>query len=843
MSDCNETSRTGGDLSELPIQRALPALRTALAGHASAVLTAPPGSGKTTGVPLALLDAPWLAGRRILLLEPRRMAARAACWRLADLLGEPAGRTVGFHMRLERCFTRETRILVLTEGLLTRRLLADPELADVGLVIFDEFHERSLHADFGLALALDVQRALRPDLRLLVMSATLDAAPVARYLGGPAVPVVSAEGRQYPVETRYVPRPARERIADATAAGIRRALAEQGGSVLAFLPGEGEIRATAEVLSAAMEPGTVVMPLYAALPKADQEAALRPAPAGRRKVVLATSIAESSLTIEGISAVVDSGWARVSRFSSATGMSRLETVRITRDRADQRRGRAGRLGPGVCYRLGTASDDAQRDPFLPPELLSADLAPVVLQMADWGCATPDALTWLTPPPLAAWDQAVVLLHALEALDAAGRITAHGRRMVRLGMHPRLAHALIGAAATGDDETVDTACLLAAVLAEGGVVGGRHSSNIAHVIGEVESPRGGVPAPVRSRIRTLADTWRRALDAPPPPSAGGVSLGVLLAWAYPDRIGVRRRQADEAGRYRLSGGRGVRLQPGDPLSVHDWICVAEVDDTDADATVRLAAPLTRQEVETHFAGQIRTETVLAWQARSRSVEACSRDCLGAIVLRERPLADPDPDAVRRALCAGIRQEGLDRLGWTPAARNLQARVQTVAAAMPESGFPDCSDAALIDRLEDWLGPLLTGMRRLDEAAAVDVQAALTAWLGGAIRRLDALAPTHMAVPSGSRIRIDYTGAQPAASVRIQEVFGLTRTPSIAGGRVPVLLNLLSPASRPVQITADLESFWRNGYAEVRKDLRGRYPRHHWPDDPTTAVATRRLRPPG
>ena len=828
-------------LPDLPVAAALPRLRTALRDHRAAVLTAPPGSGKTTVVPLALLGEDWLAGKRILMLEPRRMAARAASWRMADLLGEASGATVGHHMRLERCFGRDTRIIVLTEGLLSRRIAADPELADAGLLVFDEFHERSVNADFGLALALDVQRNLRPDLRILVMSATLDASPVARHLGD--APVVSAEGRMFPVETVFAPRPKAERIAERTAAIVRRALAEQPGSVLAFLPGEGEIRAAAEILGGAASPGTDLVPLYAALPKGEQDAALRPSPPGRRKVVLATSIAESSLTIDGIAAVVDSGCARVSRFSHATGMSRLETVAIARDRADQRRGRAGRLGPGVCYRIWSEEEDARLDAASLPEILTADLAPLALQTADWSSSAADSLPWLTPPPASTWRQALDLLTGLQALDSAGRITPRGRRMARLGTHPRLAHAMIEAAACGDAESRRNACLLAAILSEGPAAGARLSSNIAHLLGEIETPRGAIAPAVRQRIRELAASWNRELDglavaesAPRP-----LSVGLLLAWAYPDRIGLGRKLADDAGRYLLSGGRGAKLRPGDPLAASDWICVAEIDDRDADATIRLAAPIAQAEVERHFSHLFHTVAAIAWNARAKRVEAAEREMFGDVQVRERPLKDPDDAAILACLCDGIRQEGVERLNWTDGARNLQARIRVVAAAMPEEALPDVSDEALAATLERWIGPSLYGMRSLAQAADVDLTSALLGLLGPAARRLDALAPTHLRVPSGSNIRIDYTEAQPAAAVRIQEVFGMMRTPSVAGGRVRVLLKLLSPAQRPVQITADLESFWKNGYPEVRKDLRGRYPRHYWPEDPSQAEPTRRVRP--
>ncbi len=822
-------------LPNLPVTSALPRLKAALADGNSAVLTAPPGSGKTTVVPLALLEEPWLAGKRILMLEPRRMAARAAAWRMSDILGEPSGKTVGHHIRLERNFSRDTQIVVLTEGILARQILSDPELSDTGLLIFDEFHERSINADFGLALALDVQRSIRPDMRILVMSATLDATAVARHLAHGGAPVVSAEGRMYPVETIFVPRPAEERVSDRTAATVRRALREHPGSILAFLPGEGEIRATAESLWQSADSATDIAPLYAALPKAEQDAALAPSPPGRRKVVLATSIAESSLTIEGISAVVDSGAVRVSRFSHATGMSRLETVRITRDRADQRRGRAGRLGPGTCYRIWSEDEDRALDPSSPPEILTADLADVVLQCADWGSSTPDSLPWLTPPPANTWKQAVELLRALDALDSQGSITPHGRLMTRLGAHPRLAHSMISAA----DET---ACTLAAAISEAGNSGFRISSNAEHLVAAAEGENGTLPKPVRKRIRDLASAWRsqlRQIVAESTPRHE--SIGIMLAWAYPDRIGYRRKNADDPGRYLLSGGRGAKLPANDPLGVTDWIAIADIDDKDADATIRLAAPLSSADVERHFSHMFHSKEIMEWNSRSKSIDATNREFFGEIPVRDRPLKDPDPEALLKCLCGGIRRESIERLNWTPAARNLQARILTVALAMPEEGLPDVSDEALAATLEQWLGPYLNGKTTLAQASAVDLVHPLQAMLGAAARRLDSLAPSQLTVPSGSNIKINYTGDQPAASVRIQEVFGMMETPRVAGGRIPILLKLLSPAQRPVQVTSDLASFWKNGYPEVRKDLRGRYPKHYWPEDPTQATATRRVRP--
>ena len=843
-------------VSRLPVAEALPELRRALASGTAAALVAPPGSGKTTTVPLALLAEPWLAGRTILLLEPRRMAARAAAWRMSDLAGDAPGGLVGYHIRLERKSSRATRVLVLTEGLLSRRILSDPELADVGLVIFDEFHERSLHADFGLALALDVQRSLRPDLRLLVMSATLDAGAIARHLGG--APVVRAEGRMFPVETAFLAFPQEPRIGAKTALGVRRALAEHAGSVLAFLPGEGEIRSCAEILSAphALPPDVDLRPLYAALPRAEQDAALRPSPPGRRKVVLATSIAESSLTIEGVSSVVDSGWARISRFSPDTGMSHLETVRITRDRADQRRGRAGRLGPGFCYRLWDEGEDRRLAPTAPPEILVADLAAAALACADWGSSAPDAVPWPTPPPVAAWRGALALLRDLRALDSEGRITPHGRDLALLGAHPRLAHMMLAAAAAASagaragsscGAALREACLLAAALSENLPASARPSSNAEHLVRDLVEGDGAVPPAARARIKELAKAWERQIGEAHPAgdaAAASPSTGVLLAFAYPDRLARRRRTARDEGRYLTVGGRGAKLAPGDGLARHEWIVVADIDDADADGAVRLAAPIAAEDVGRLFGDRTATDRVLEWNARAERVDAVEREKIGAIPLRERPLRDPDPEEVLACLCRGVRAAGIGRLGWTDAARALQARAAFARRHAPDEGVPDLSDDALAAELESWLGPRLYGMQTLAQAAGADLHAALLDRLGpAAARRLDELAPTHLTVATGSRIRIDYAGDEPTASVRLQECFGMSTTPRIAGGRVPVRLQLLSPAHRPVQVTSDLLSFWREGYPLVRKELRGRYPRHVWPEDPATAPATRRAKPRG
>jgi len=823
--------QTDAHLPDLPVSQILPQLRRALACGCNAVLTAPPGSGKTSLVPLALLHEPWLTGRRILMLEPRRVAARAAGWRMADLLGETVGSTVGYHMRLERRESSATRILVLTEGLLSRRLLEQPDLPDVGLIIFDEFHERSLQADLAMALARDIQQGLRPDLRLLVMSATLAADELCQKLQ--PCSHLAAEGRLFPVTTRFVPAPASEALPRQVARTAVMALRSGQQGVLAFLPGEGEIRSTAARLAEMPElPADVELhSLYAALSKAEQDAALRPAPAGRRKLVLATSIAESSLTIDGITSVIDSGWMRVARFSPASGMERLETLRITRDRADQRRGRAGRLGPGVCYRLWDETLDRLLAPAAVPEILEADLAPTVLLVADWGVAQRDGLPWITPPPAAAWEQAVTLLQQLGALDQSGQITTRGRRMSRLPLHPRLAHMILQAVPQG---LAREACLIAATLSERVASGTGRAGRTTSLEERVAMVRSGghraAAALARSWLRLFPQQKQTAAaDAEADPD--DFTTARLLALAFPERIARRRGGGDDL-RYLLASGRGGKLPQGDPLGNFEWIVAAELDDADSDATIRLAAPLSAADIEKLFAPQITRQTSVSWERRSRRVVTNQTEQLGAIVLRERPLTATDPAAIMRCLCDGIRQEGLERLDWNNSATQLRARLAFLFRTLPESGWPDVSDAALAAQLEDWLGPRLSGCRSLEEAARVDLTSALHDWLDYRLaRELAQLAPTHFTLPRGLRLRLDYTAGEiPVLALRIQEAFGLRETPRIAGGRVPLLLHLLSPARRPVQVTGDLASFWRNGYAAVRKDLRGRYPKHDWPETP-------------
>lgn len=826
----------------LPIEPVLPALREGLRSTGAAVLVAPPGAGKTTRVPLALLDEPWLAGGRILMLEPRRLAARAASRYMAGSLGEPVGGTVGYRVRMDTRVGPRTRVEVITEGVLTRLLQADPSLAGAGLVIFDEFHARSLHADLGLALCLQSRAILREDLRLLVMSATLDAAPVAALLG--EAPVVVSAGRSYPVETRWLDRRPDGRLEHLVARSVHRALAGSPGDLLVFLPGAGEIRRVAAELAAPdLGPGVQVAPLYGNLPQEDQDRAIAPSPPGRRKVVLATSIAETSLTVAGVQVVIDSGLMRVPRFSPRTGMTRLETVTVSRASADQRCGRAGRLGPGICHRLWTAADDRHLPPRSTPEILEADLAPLALELAAWGVADPADLNWLDPPPAAALAQARALLAQLGALDPGGRITPHGRRMAELGLHPRLAHMALAAVPLGHG---GLACDLAVLLGERDIFrrdGGlapeadlRLRAEVLRGAGDGAPGHAVDPAAVR-RLRAEANQLRRELGLGPDRAGDLDACGLLLAFAYPDRIAQRR----PGGRFLLRSGRGAAFGAPQHLAEAPYLVAADLDDQGAESRIYLAAPVDPGDLEQHLGGQITDEAMIAWDGAAGAVRARRRRRLGALVLREAPLPDPDPARMAGALVQGVISEGLDILPWTRAARQLQQRLLFLHRRGP--GWPDVTDAALLAGLDGWLAPHLYGLKRREDLQRLDLAGILAGMLSREQRReLETLAPTHMAVPSGSRIPIDYSDpAAPALAVRLQELFGLAETPRIARGQVPLTLHLLSPAHRPVQVTQDLASFWRSAYFEVRKDLRGRYPKHPWPDDPLTAAPAKRARP--
>ncbi len=887
-------------LPDLPIRTVLEPLRQALAAHTAAVLIAPPGAGKTTVVPLALRQTAWLGDNKIVMLEPRRLATRAAAQRMASLLGEEVGETVGYRIRRDTRVGSETRIEVVTEGILTRMLQSDPALDNVGLVVFDEFHERSVHADLGLALALQAKRLFRNDLRLLVMSATLDAAPVAALLAD--APVIEAWGRAHPVQTRYRERSVDGRIEPLVAAQVARILRETcpnedlgdnspsgknpsgsahptGGDILVFLPGAGEIARTAERLDTIGLPGSVdVYPLFGRLSRQQQDAAIAPSPKGRRKVVLATAIAQTSLTIEGVRVVIDSGLMRVPRFNPGTGMTGLETLRVTADVADQRRGRAGRTAPGVCYRMWTESEQRGLVPQLRPEIFEADLASLMLELALWG-AEPQELTWPDPPPAPAAQQARELLRELDAVSADGTITEQGRQMAGLGLHPRLARMLVGAR---DMKLGPLACDLAALLSERGVLHRDTGAADADLRLQVEAlrrarrdgARGAAPRDHRlhrGRLRRAleeARTLRRALGssgaACMPGSPGEDTeersgedtgersgadtverTGELLALAYPDRIGRRRAHPTnlhQGARYLLRNGRGAELTGGQGLARYEWIVASDLEDRGRDARIYQAAPIELPHIEALFAAQIEEVDDVTWNAETERVEATRRRQLGALVLAEKPLGNVDAGLIVAALLEGVRASGLRVLPWNKKTSQLLERLRFMHHADANT-WPDVSEKALINSLPDWLGPFLSGMRRLDDLSRLDLAEVLWTHIGWQHREaLEAMAPTHLEVPSGSRIPLDYADPRaPALAVRLQEVFGWSETPRIGGGRVPVTLRLLSPAQRPVQVTADLASFWSDTYFEVKKDLKGRYPKHYWPDDPLSAKATRRVRP--
>lgn len=853
----------GAHLSGLPIDAALPALRRALETHGAAVLEAPPGAGKSTVVPLALLGETWALGKRLLVLEPRRLAARAIAQRMAQTLGERAGVTVGYRMRLDTCVSRATRIEVVTEGVLTRMLQEDPALEGVAALIFDEFHERSLQADLGLALSLEARAQLSPHLKLLVMSATLEGAAVAQLLGD--APVVVSHGKLFPVETRYAgrgppPLPAAATAGDSpekiTARLALRALREESGDVLVFLPGAREIRRVRELLEAeALGRGVRVLPLYGELTGGEQDAALAPAAAGTRKVVLATNIAETSLTLPGVRVVVDSGLERRSLFDPATGMSALVTRRISRASAAQRQGRAGRQAPGVCYRAWSEGAHSSLAPFTPPEILEADLTPLALELARWGAHDAPALSWLNAPPAAMLAAARELLARLGALDGNGRITAHGRDMARLGVHPRLAHLLLRARDLGWE---GLGAQLAALLSERDLLRGAAAAEDADIRTRLELVRGeGAPAAADraalERLRRAArDLERQLADLPAAGRAPrrarrrdgpgtDTDAGLLLGCAYPDRIGRRRGAA--GGAFTLANGRGAAFASAQPLARREFIVALDLDDRDRDARIRLAAPLERATLLEEFAGRIRRVDSIAWGSREQAVIARRSLELDALVLEEQPLTDADAGALRAAMLTGIRELGLEALPWSREARDLQARIELLrAAGGGDPPWPAVTDEALAARLEEWLAPWLDGVTRREQLARVPLEQTLRALLSYEQQRaLDERAPVQLLMPSGSRIRVDYQGEDaPAVAVRLQEVFGLAVTPRIDRGRLPVTFRLLSPAQRPVQVTRDLASFWRGAYREVRKDLRGRYPKHDWPEDPLTAPPTRGVR---
>ena len=805
----------------LPIHAVIEPLKAALAAGNAVVLAAPPGAGKTTVVPLALLDAPWLAGGKLLVLEPRRLAARAAAERMAVTLGEAAGETVGYRTRLQSRIGPNTRIEVITEGVFTRMILDDPGLEGVGAVLFDEFHERSLDADLGLALARETQGLLREDLRLLVMSATLDIGGVSRLLDG--APVIEAEGRMFPVGTRYCGRNPVERIEDALTRAILLALGEESGSILVFLPGQGEIHRTAQRLAERLnDPAVDVVPLYGALDRETQDRAIQPATAGRRKVVLATSVAETSLTIEGVRVVIDGGLSRVPRFEPSSGLTRLATVRVSRSSAEQRRGRAGRTEPGMCYRLW---DDAETRGLLPhqrPEILEADLTGFALDLARWGARSTEGLALLDQPPAGAFAEARKVLERLGALDEAGALTAHGRRLTRIPLPPRLAHMVAVASDAGD---AGLGARIAAVLSEPGL--GGNDVDLRDRLRGLErdrSPRG------RDAIK-LAERWARAAGSG---QGGEVEVGVLLAEAFPERVAKAR---GKPGEVLLASGRGAFLDPSDRLARESWLAVAELGGGDARDRIRLAAPVDPAALE----GRIGIEDRLVREPSGRMTLKRIRR-IGAIVVDEKIIGTPDRAAITAALQDEVERDGLASLGWGERAAGLRARMAFVAGL--EDGWPDVSDAGLRATRETWLWPLLDAVQALEKIEDGAREAGLRALIPWDRQRaLDELAPARLATPLGSAA-IDYAAVGgPRVDIRVQELFGTTAHPTVGGGRVPLTLALLSPARRPVQVTKDLPGFWVGSWAAVRSEMRGRYPRHPWPEDPTKAEATSRAKPRG
>ncbi|MGM0560791.1 MAG: ATP-dependent helicase HrpB [Pseudomonadota bacterium] len=835
----------------LPIHDILPELSEALAAAPTVLLKAAPGAGKSTIAPLHVLQtASWLKGQSILMLEPRRLAARAAALRMADLLGESVGQTVGYRTRLERKVSKETRLEVVTEGILVRRLQKDPGLEGIGLVIFDEFHERNLQADLGLALCRDLSTALRPDLKLLIMSATLETQALQAALGQP--PLVETAGTGYPVSTQYLPVKMRTRqeICSAVAQAVVQALQETKGSILAFLPGEAEIRRTLALLGERLESHASVQlhPLFGSLPFAQQKAALAPSTPGQRKVVLATNIAESSLTIEGISTVVDSGMARRPAFDPATGMTRLETQPISRASAEQRRGRAGRLEPGTCYRLWPEGQDRVRVDFDPPEIKTADLTGLVLEMAAWGCLAANDLDWIDPPPEAALVRARDLLEQLEAIRPDGSITTHGRQIAELGLEPRYAHMILAARGLQAERT---ACDLAALLSERDILrrkpSGMVPSDLRHRLELLAEPhrdkgRGETDGGAEKSCRRTSEQLRRRLGMGEGQSLPSMA-GRLVALAYPERVAQKRK--GQAGRFLMRNGRGVELPEDDPLAQEDWLAIAHLDGRSGDSRIFLAAAVTRTDLEELFESDIEQKRRVEWSSRENDILAREERCLGALVLSRQKIKQPTPEEMTAALLAAIHDKGLRTLPWTERARSLQARILFMRRLEPEGGWPAVEDGILLAHLDDWLAPYLVGLHSLQELQELDIAAILHSFLEQEqVKRLDDEAPERIAVPSGAWRPIDYQPEEgPVLAVKLQEMFGATRAPQIAGGRLPLTLHLLSPAGRPLQVTQNLETFWKDGYRHVRAEMRGRYPKHHWPENPleaTPATDTRRAR---
>ncbi|AYG61220.1 ATP-dependent helicase HrpB [Rhizobium jaguaris] len=817
-------------LPELPVSHVLPDIGTALAKERRAVLSAPPGAGKTTLVPLYLLGQNWRGDGRIILLEPRRLAARAAASRMASLLGEQVGDTVGYRMRLDNRVSAKTRIEVVTEGVFARMILDDPELSGVSTVIFDEFHERSLDADFGLALAVDVQSALRDDLRILVMSATLDIERVGALLEHP--PVIESMGRSFPIDIRHQDRPAGERIEDTVTRAILDAYAMEQGSILAFLPGQAEITRTVERLEGRVAPETVIAPLYGNLGQKEQDAAIRPAPKGTRKIVLATSIAETSITIDGVCIVIDSGLQRLPVFEASTGITRLETVRVSRASADQRAGRAGRTEPGIAIRLWHPGQTAALPAFTPPQILSSDLSGLALDLAHWGVQDPATLAFVDQPPATTLAEARALLRQLGALDAENGLTVRGRLMRDLALPPRLSAMVISAAEFGQARE---AAMLAVLLTEQGL--GGQSIDLEERLRRFKTEKGERAEASRrlaARLATAAGESKAAAAGVP------ILTGSLLLHAFPDRIALQR---GGRGRFVMANGRGAELPETERLSGSQMLVIADLTGRAAQARILAAAEISRADVEEHLPGEIRTEDQSLFDKASRQVRARRVTRLGAIVFEETPLPRPSGEQAAKALVEGIRELGIGVLPFSKEATQLRERIGFLHRTIGEP-WPDMSDEALLSRLEEWFTPFQTDARGLSDISTGGLSNGLMSLVPHELQRdLGRMAPTHFEAPTGQRHPIQYEGEEPLLTIRVQELFGLKQHPAIGGGRLPLVLELTSPAHRPIQTTRDLPGFWAGSWKDVRADMRGRYPRHPWPEDPADALPTTRAKPRG
>ncbi|MEG6584658.1 ATP-dependent helicase HrpB [Dendrosporobacter sp. 1207_IL3150] len=828
-------------MTHFPIINLLPQLKDTLNSYSKVVLVAPPGAGKTTQVPLALMNEPWLKGRKILVLEPRRIAARSAARYMASLIGEEVGSTVGYRVRLDTKAGPDTKIEIITEGILTRLLQDDAALENIGMVIFDEFHERSIHADLGLALCLQSQDLFREDLKLVIMSATLDVEPIAAMIGNCAV--LKSEGRSYPVETFHLSSRLEGNIESIVLIKVNEALKNYEGDILVFLPGIREIRRVEQRLSQAnLGCNVKVLPLYGSQTFDEQDAALKPSASGSRKVVLATSIAETSLTVEGVQVVIDSGLMRVSRFSPRTAMTRLETIRVSQAAAEQRRGRAGRQGPGICYRLWTKQEEAGFVQSNTPEIYDTDMTPLALELAAWGTVDPKELRWLDDPPLAAYNQGRELLYQLGALDKNGLITKHGRDMAALGCHPRLAHMLIKSAEIGLGQL---ACEIAAILGERDILRGQtYDADIGLRIEALRNNLSGynqkqsIELSLYRRIGKEIKYWQMCLGISENNNKHDTGAsGILLAFAYPDRIAQNRGN----GRFLMRNGRGARLGSIQLLSEAAYIVVIELDDKGEEGYIHRAAQIDLENILNYFSDQLEVDITVKWDKASQSVRARRQICLGSICLKEEPVSNTNSVDVQKELVQGIKSEGLEILPWTKAARRFQERL--IFLNNIDCTWPDISDEALLKEIDIWLGPHLIGISNKKDLQRINLNEIFESLLTWEQRQImDRIAPSHVLVPSGQRIMVDYSiPTKPVLAVRLQELFGLSETPCVAGGKVPLTLHLLSPAFRPVQVTTDLASFWKHGYHEVKSDLKGRYPKHFWPDNPLLAAATSKAKP--